>query len=306
MTVTTDAVGSLGGVDPIDAPTGAHPGFFRRFCRNRLAVAGLVFVALAGLVALLAPVLSPYDPNHQDFLVHFRGPGHGHWLGTDQYGRDVVSRLIHGTRVSFIAAGEAVTVGLVGGVPLGLIAGFAGRVVDAVVGRLMDALMAVPGLFLALTIVAVLGTGLSRAMLAVGILFIPRFFRVSRAAAQEVQAETFIEASYGIGCTTRRVLWRHVLPNIMSPLVVQVSILLGAAVAAEASLSFLGLGVRPPTASWGSMLSSGAQYVNRAQYLVYPPGICIALTVLAFALIGDGIRQALGTRSVSVDRGSQW
>jgi peptide/nickel transport system permease protein len=184
------------------------------------------------------------------------------------------------------------------GVPLGLLAGFKTGWLDATFSRLSDALMSVPALIFALTVIAVLGPGLVNAMIAVGIVTMPRFFRVARAATRDVSQETFIEASRIAGCSTTRLLWRHLLPNMMSPLVVQISVMAGAAVAAEASLSFLGLGVKAPTASWGAMLTTAQTNIYSSPYLVYPPGIMIALTVLAFTLVGDGLRQAIGTRGV--------
>ncbi|MBX3529050.1 MAG: ABC transporter permease [Rhizobiaceae bacterium] len=259
------------------------------------------YAALAVLVAfvvlaLLAPWVAPYDPNAQDLLSRLKPYSAEHWLGTDEYGRDQLSRLIFGARVSLLAAVEVVAVGLLLGVPSGVLAGFFPGLIDGALSRISDALMSVPSLVLALTIVAVLGQGLGSAMFAVGIVFTPRFFRVARASTYEVRQETFIEASFAIGCSWWRVAWRHVLPNAMSPLVVQIAVVLGAAITAEASLSFLGIGVQPPTASWGGMLSSAYQNLYEAAYLIWAPGIAIALTVLAFTALGDEARVALGTR----------
>ncbi len=251
-----------------------------------------VFVTLA----LLAPAIAPYDPNQQDLLARLRPWSAAHWLGTDEYGRDQLSRLIFGARVSLLAAVEVVAVGLVLGVPAGVLAGFFPGLIDGALSRISDALMSVPSLVLALTIVAVLGQGLASAMFAVGIVFSPRFFRVARASTLEVRQETFIEASFAIGCGWWRVAWRHVLPNAMSPLVVQIAVVLGAAITAEASLSFLGIGVQPPTASWGGMLASAYANLYQAAFLIWAPGLAIAATVLAFTIIGDQAREALGTR----------
>jgi peptide/nickel transport system permease protein len=210
----------------------------------------------------------------------------------------VLSRLIYGARVSLVAAAEAVGVAALIGIPLGMLAGYGSRRADAVLNWSNDALMSVPALILALTIVAVLGPGsLTNAMLAIGIVTAPRFFRVARAATQDVRHETYIEASRAIGCKRSRILGRHVFPNAVTPLVIQVTLALGAAVVAEASLSFLGFGVRPPTASWGSMLNDAYVNLSQAPYLVYIPGLTIAAVVLAFTLVGDGLRDALGTRT---------
>lgn len=252
----------------------------------------IAFVVLAAL----APWVAPYDPNAQDLLSRLQPYSAAHWLGTDEYGRDQLSRLIFGARVSLLAAVEVVVVGLLLGVPAGVLAGFFPGLIDGALSRVSDALMSVPSLVLALTIVAVLGQGLASAMFAVGIVFTPRFFRVARASTYEVRQETFIEASFAIGCSWWRVAWRHVLPNAMSPLVVQIAVVLGAAITAEASLSFLGIGVQPPTASWGGMLASAYNNLYDAAFLIWAPGIAIAVTVLAFTALGDEARVALGTR----------
>lgn len=282
-----------------DAVAPSRARLLRRFLANKLAVLGAFVLIVIITVALLAPLVAPHDPDAQDLLLRLQRPGtDGHPLGTDQFGRDVLSRLIYGARVSLLAAAEAVGVAALLGVPLGMLAGSASRRTDAALSWSNDALMSVPALILALTIVAVLGPGsLTNAMLAIGIVTAPRFFRVARAATQDVRNETYIEASRAIGCKRSRILSRHVFPNAVTPLVIQVTLTLGAAVVAEASLSFLGFGVRPPTASWGSMLNDAYVNLSQAPYLVYIPGIAIAVVVLAFTLVGDGLRDALGTRT---------
>ena len=279
------------------APSRAR--LLRRFLHNKLAVLGAVILIIVVAVAVLAPLIAPHDPDTQDLLLRLKPPGtDDHLLGTDQFGRDVLSRLIYGARVSLVAAALAVGVAALLGVPLGMLAGFGSRRADAVLSWSNDALMSVPALILALTIVAVLGPGsLTNAMLAVGIVTAPRFFRVARATTQDVRHETYIEASRAIGCTRSRILGRHVFPNAVTPLVIQVTLTLGAAIVAEASLSFLGFGVRAPTASWGSMLNDAYVNLSQAPYLVYIPGATIAIVVLAFTLVGDGLRDALGTRT---------
>ena len=263
-------------------------------------VAGIIalaaIVALV-LLALLAPYVAPFDPDRQSLLNQYRPPSWEKFLlGTDRYGRDELSRLIFGSRVSLIAAliGTAVAAGV--GVPLGMAAGFAGGAAGRVLSFLNDALMSVPALILGLTAIAIIGPGLVNAMLVVGVIFSPTFFRLARSATQDVRHETFIEASRATGCSTWRTLWRHVLPNCLTPLVIQAAVIAGACVTAEAGLSFLGLGVRPPTASWGSMMSNAAQDIQAAPLLVYFPGLAIALTVLAFSTLGDWLRARLGTQ----------
>lgn len=274
----------------------------RRFLANRLAVVGLVFIIALVVIAVLAPVIAPRDPNELNIQERFSADAG--LLGTDEFGRDQLSRLIFGARVSLLAALIAVGIGAGTGIPLGILAGYFGRFTDAALSRMSDALQSVPALILALTIVAVLGPGLVNAMIGVGVITMPRYFRVARAASLEVSRETFIEASRALGCSRLRIMLRHVFPNTLPPLLVQLSLTYGAAVTAEASLSFLGIGVQPPTASWGSMLASASKNYNRAEYLIYAPGITIALTVLAFMMVGEGLREAFGTRRVAGSEGA--
>lgn len=274
----------------------------RRFLRDVLAVAAVVYLVLLVLAATLAPLLAPADPLAQDLVARLSPPDRAHLLGTDELGRDQLSRLLFGARVSLLAGLLAVAVGAVVGVPLGALAGFVGGRVDAVLGRLMDVVMSVPGIVLALTVVAVLGRDITTAMIAVGVILVPQFHRVVRAATSDLRHETFIEASRTIGCSRIRIVGTHVLPNILPVLVVQLSIMLGVAVTAEASLSFLGLGVQPPDPSWGSMLNRAFANGVVSPYLVYAPGLAITVTVLALTLIGDGLRKAVGIRSRGGDR----
>jgi ABC-type dipeptide/oligopeptide/nickel transport system permease subunit len=266
----------------------------RRLRRNRSAVMAASFVGVLVVVALAAPLLAPEDPLAQDLRNVLESPSGEHLLGTDDVGRDVVSRMIFATRVSLLAALEAVAIGVVLGVPFGLMAGFRGGAVDTVIMRTTDAILSFPPLILAISIVGVLGPGLTNAMVAVGVVFAPRFARVVRASVLSTREETFIEASRSIGTSRRRIMQWHVLPNVVSPLIVQVSLAGGFAMLAEAGLSFLGLGVQAPDASWGSMLGRAFPYINSASWLSIVPGIAIAVTVLAFNIIGDGLRDAIG------------
>jgi peptide/nickel transport system permease protein len=290
------------------ADVAAQPGFgrgrvIRRLLRNPAAVFGLVIVTLVVCMAVFAPLLAPYDPNDQDLLLRLQGPSAEHWLGTDDFGRDQLSRLFYGGRVSLVAAVQAVAIGAGVGVTLGMIAGFRGGRFDTATSRVVDITMALPGFLVAVTVLGVLGPGLTNAMLAVGLLLVAGFFRVARAATQDVREETYVEASRALGCTTRRIVVHHVLPNALAPVVVQIAILLGVAITIEASLSFIGLGVQPPTATWGSMLSNANSYMSQAPHLVYVPGAMIAITVLACSLLGDGLAAALGTtRSAVADK----
>lgn len=255
-------------------------------------VAG-IFILLLVIMAVFAPILAPHDPYVQDLVNRLQPPSANHLLGTDDYGRDVLSRLIYGARISLTASLQAVSVALILGLPLGVIAGYRGGWVDSLITRVMDALMSAPSLVLAITIVAVLGSGITNAMLAIGLVMAPRFFRVARASTMDVRHETYIEAAIALGCRPGRTIVRHILPNVMPPVVLVISVSLGAAVAAEASLSFLGLGAKAPAASWGSMLSTAASNMQLAPYLVWPPGVMIFLTVLSFTYLGDGVRRSL-------------
>ncbi|MEU1981815.1 ABC transporter permease [Nocardia sp. NPDC019395] len=268
-------------------------GFVRR--RPATVVAGLCVILLI-CTAVFAAWLAPHDPYAQDLLHRLQPPDARHLLGTDDYGRDVLSRIIFGARISLIASLQAVALALILGLPLGIIAGYRGGWVNTLFTRMMDALMSAPSLVLAITIVAVLGSGITNAMVAVGLVMAPRFFRVARASTMDVRGETYIEATVALGATPARTIIRHILPNVMPPIILVISVSLGTAVAAEASLSFLGLGAEAPAASWGSMLSTAASNMQLAPHLVWPPGVMIFLTVLAFTYLGDGARRAL-TRS---------
>jgi peptide/nickel transport system permease protein len=269
------------------------PRWITRLRRGPLTTIAAAYLAVVVLAAIFASALATHDPNAQELMARFQPWSGDHWFGTDEYGRDVYSRLVYGTRVTLQAALVAVGVSVLIGVPTGLFAGFRGGVAEAALSRVFDGLMSIPGLILALTIVAVLGPGLTNAMAAVGLIFAPQFYRVARASTSEVMGETYIESSVSIGCRPTRVVLKHVLPNVVPAILVQVSVALGVAVSAEASLSFLGLGVEAPTASWGSMLSTSAQTMNLAPNLVWLPGILIFTVVLSFSLVGEGIQRSL-------------
>lgn len=289
------ATASLDAREAISAPEqSARARFLRRFRRQVPALIALGYLVLVVLSALCAPLLATHDPLQQNLSGVLQPPGGGHVLGTDDLGRDVFSRALYAGRISLVAAAQAVAVAVVLGVVPGLIAGYAGRRVDAVIMRVTDALMSFPPLILAIAFVGVLGPSLTNAMFVIGVIFAPRFVRLVRGTVLSIREETFIEASRSIGTPTARVIWRHVLPNALSPLIVQISLTAAMAMLAEASLSFLGLGVQPPDASWGSMIERGFRYTAAAPWLTIFPGLLIALTVLAFNLLGDGLRDSLG------------
>ena len=267
----------------------------RRFVTNRGGMIAVGFVVFLALVAIFASVIAPFDPAKQDLSNTFAGPfSGGHLLGTDEIGRDTLSRRIFATRVALLASGQAVIVAVGLGVVPGLVAGYFGRAIDTFIMRVADILQSFVPLVLAIAIVAVLGPGLTNAMFAVGLIFAPTFVRVTRAAVLEVREEQYIEASHAIGSSHPFIIFRRVLPNVLPPILVQVSLAGGFALLAEAGLSFLGLGIQPPDSSWGTMLGRGYINISRQPWLAVFPGMLIALTVLAFNVIGDALRDAIG------------
>lgn len=268
--------------------------FLIRFGKDRVGVVAVAFLALCAILAIVAPWVTPHDPNAQNLQAILQYPNSAHWLGTDDLGRDVLSRLIAGTRVSLVAALQATLIAVIFGVPLGLISGFFGGWVDRSIMFVNDAIMAMPGLLLAIAIVGMLGPGLTNAMIAIGIVFVPRILRIVRGSVMEIKEETYIEASRSIGTPTGRIIRQHVLRNVRSPLIVGISLLTGRAMLNEASLSFLGLGAQYPESSWGEMLGRAFPFVDRAPFLIVFPGIAIALVVLAFNMAGDSLRDSLG------------
>jgi peptide/nickel transport system permease protein len=268
----------------------------RTLLRRPASATAVGFIVVLVFFAIAGPLVYPHDPEAQDLGNRFAEISSTHLLGTDEFGRDVASRIIQASRIAVTAPLISVGVALLIGLPLGLWAGLRRGAVDAVVGRLADTILSLPALVAALAIIAVLGPGLVNAMISIGIIFAPGLFRVVRGATLSVAEETFVDSAVAIGSSTRRTLWVHILPNIAAPLLVQVTILMGVALLVEASLSFIGLGVQPPDASWGSMLK--AAYTNQfhSPFSVVPSGVAMVLTVLAFNTIGDSIRDAVGLR----------
>ncbi|MCU1504710.1 MAG: binding-protein-dependent transport system inner rane component [Ilumatobacteraceae bacterium] len=258
------------------------------------------FLGLVILLAIFAPLVSRYSPAEQSVANILKGPSAKHWLGTDDLGRDIWARLVYGARVSLEASGIAVGVALVIGVPIGLVAGYVGGWLDTILMRIVDTLLAFPAIVLAVGITAALGPGLVNAMVAVGVVFSPSIARISRAQVLSTKERLYVDAAVGFGSPSSRTIVRHIVPNAIQPVIVQATFLLGLALLAEASLSFLGLGVQPPTSSWGIMLRRASQFLTRAPNAIYAPGLAIGLTVLSFNVLGDSLRDALdpvaGTR----------
>lgn len=272
-------------------------GFARRLGKTRFALPALAIIAILILAALFAPVISPYDPAKQNFGDALDAPNAKHLFGADNLGRDIFTRVVYGARVSLQVGLIAVSISLVIGTTLGLIAGYSGGgLLDTLIMRFMDALLAFPTLVLALAITAALGPRLRNVMIAVGIVGIPAYARLVRGQVLSVAKREYIEAARVIGVPTARIIWRHILPNVTAPLIVQASLGIAFAILSEASLSFLGLGVQPPTPSWGGMLAFGKDWLDRAPWMAIAPGSAIFITVLAFNFLGDGIRDALDPR----------
>lgn len=276
--------------------------FARRLWKVRLAAVGLGIVLVLVICAVLAPVISPYEPNRQQLLKALEAPSTTHWLGTDENGRDVLSRILYGTRISLAAGIFSVSIALVLGVGSGLVSGYFGGRLDNLIMRFMDALLAFPTLVLALAITAALGPGLRNAMIAIGIVYTPLFARLTRGQVLSVREREFVEAARTLGAGHMRIMARHILPNVVAPLIVQVSLSIALAILAEATLSFLGLGVQPPEPSWGSMVSRGKDYLDMAPWLAFAPGGAILLAVIGFNFLGDAIRDALDPRLVRLTR----
>ena len=268
----------------------------RRLVRRRGAMAGLAVVVFFVALAIFAPWVSPHDPLATSWSAVRKAPSAAHWFGTDEIGRDVLARVIWGSRASLLAGLISVAISLAIGVPIGLLAGYVGGWIDMLVSRITEAMLAVPFLILAIALAAFLGPSLANAMIAIGIAATPVFVRLTRAQVLAVKVEDYVEAARAVGNSSLRIAMRHVFPNIVAPIIVQATLAIAAAVIAEASLSFLGLGQQPPAPSWGSMLNTAKNYVENAPWMAVWPGLSIFLLVLSFNLLGDGLRDALDPR----------
>jgi peptide/nickel transport system permease protein len=248
------------------------------------------------LLAVAAPIAAPYDPIATDWGAIRKAPGAVHWFGTDENGRDMLARVIFGARASLAAGVVSVSISIAVGLPLGLLAGFVGGWIDAVISRIADAMLACPFLILAIALAAFLGPSLTNAMIAIGISATPAFVRLTRGATLNAAVDDYVEAARAVGNPRWRIAVRHLLPNILPPIMVQATLAIAAAIIAEASLSFLGLGQQPPAPSWGSMLNTAQRFLGQAPWMALFPGAAIFLVVLAFNLLGDGLRDALDPR----------
>jgi len=283
--------------DVTDAPLGPVNTLwrdaFRRLLRHRLAMFGALVLLIVAVMGIFGPAITPYDPNGMDFADRFANPSLEHWMGTDDFGRDIFSRVVVGARVSLQVGFIAVSVATIVGTGLGLIAGYSTRLTDEVIMRAMDVLYAFPAILLAIAIMAALGKGIGNAMIAIGIVYIPIFARIARGAVLGIRNEEFIIAARAMGAGDIRILLTHVLPNVLSPIIVEITLSLAFAILAEAALSFFGLGTQPPDPSWGRMLSEGRAFFRQSGWMGVFPGLAIFFTVMGFNFLGDGLRDAL-------------
>jgi ABC-type dipeptide/oligopeptide/nickel transport system permease subunit len=267
-----------------------------KFTRNRSAMVGGGIVLLFALLALLAPLLATHDPFQTSFMTVRKAPSEVFWLGSDELGRDIYSRMLYGARASLMAGVISVVIALVTGVPFGLLAGYFGGWTDSVISRATEALLAIPFLIMAIALAAFLGPSLTNAMIAIGLSATPIFIRLTRGQVLSIKSEDYVQSAKALGSSHARIIVSHVLPNVMPPLIVQATITVASAIIAEASLSFLGLGMQPPNPSWGSMLNTAKNFMSQAPWMSIFPGTAIFLAVLGFNLLGDGLRDALDPR----------
>lgn len=276
--------------------TRAQRRVFRRFWRNRLAIVGAVIVAICTFTAIFAPWISPTDPLQQNLKAKRLAPNETHLLGTDQFGRDILSRIIYGSRYALLVSSLSILLSLAFGTLLGLIAGYVGRAADELIMRIMDMLLAFPYLLLAILIVSSLGPGIWNTILAIGIWGIPIFARQARGAVIAIRDKEFVQAAHAMGTSGLRIMFVHLFPNIIPPIVVYAALYMGYAILMESALTFLGLGIQPPTPSWAEMIASGRNYIVVAPHIATIPGLAIMFATLGFNLLGDGLRDALDPR----------
>ncbi|PLC50038.1 diguanylate cyclase [Pollutimonas subterranea] len=278
------------------APRGRRNRSWQKFKHNRSAMLGAAIVLFFVLAALFAPLIAGYDPSQVSFTAIRKSPSLAHWLGTDELGRDILSRLVFGARASLLAGMCSVLIALLVGIPFGLLAGYFGGIIDGCISRATEALLSIPFLILAIALAAFLGPSLVNAMIAIGVSAAPLFIRLARGQVLAIKNEDYVQSTRSLGASNTRIVLRHILPNIMPALIVQATIMIASAIIAEASLSFLGLGLQPPNPSWGSMLNTAKNFMTQAPWMSIFPGTAIFLVVFGFNLLGDGLRDALDPR----------
>ena len=297
--MTSVNVGEIVDLTGMPFPSGRRSGvagFLAAFRRQRLGMVGAALVSLSIIAAVAAPVMAPYDPDKIDPVHVIQSPGTDHWLGTDSLGRDVFSRIMYGARVSLYAGLLVVAVSMVIGTVIGLVAGYSGGIIDAVLMRTMDALLAFPGLLFALAVTAALGPSLTNALIAIAVLSFPGAARIARGETLSLRERDFVLAERVLGASPVRILFRHILPNALAPIIVLASLRVGGAILIETGLSFLRLGVQPPQSSWGSMVNEGTRFLERAPWISIASGGAIFVTVMGANLVGDAVRDTLDPR----------
>ncbi|ATP42500.1 diguanylate cyclase [Solibacillus sp. R5-41] len=267
--------------------------FIKRLLKNKAAVIGGLVILFIILVGIFGPSLLKTEPNAQNIINKLQPPSKEHWFGTDNFGRDIFARIIYGTQLTLKVGFLAVLIGGVTGIFLGIVSGYYGGLVDTLIMRIMDVLLAFPGILLALAIVSVLGGSLTNVIIAVGIFSVPAFARIVRGSTLQVKKLEYIDAVKALGASDGRIIFRHILPNILSPIIVQATMRIATAILTASGLAFLGLGAQPPEPEWGAMLSDGRAYMHNASHMVMFPGLMIVIVVLAFNIFGDGLRDAL-------------
>ena len=282
--------------EAVPAARKSMPDWWRRLKRSRTAVFGLVITTIFVVLAVLGPFIAPYSAYRQSLIEQLQTPSMQHWLGTDELGRDILSRLLVGAQLSLSVSLAATLIATIVGTMLGAIGAFYGKWLDHVIMRIMDVLLALPGILLALAIIAALGTGLINVVLAIGIQSIPAFARLAHGSTLTAKELDYVLAARAIGVQNRSIIFRHIMPNISAPIIVQFSLRIATAVLTAAGLSFLGLGAQPPAPEWGAMLTNARTYMVTAPHMILAPGLCILLTVLGLNLLGDGVRDVLDPR----------
>lgn len=271
--------------------------FMKKLAKNKAAIAGAIVVLTVFILAILAPWIAPYDPTHIEMSKKFQGPSAEHWLGTDDKGRDILSRLLYGSRISLTVGILSTLLGAVVGVVLGIVAGYYGKWIDSLIMRICDVLLAFPGILLALAIISILGPSTTNTIIAIAIFAVPTFARIVRGSTLSVKKLEYVDAIRAMGSRDSRIIFKHILPNITSPIIVQATLYIASAIITASALSFLGLGTQPPTPEWGTMLANGRSYIQQAPHLTLFPGLVILLVVVGFNLFGDGLRDALDPKT---------
>ncbi|UAL48368.1 ABC transporter permease [Sutcliffiella horikoshii] len=271
--------------------------FYKKLAKNKAAMAGAFIIIFVILMGIFAPLLATHDPNTTNVMNKLQGPSAENYLGTDDVGRDIFSRLLYGARVSLGIGFVSTILGAIVGVSLGIVSGYYGRWVDSLIMRICDVLLAFPGILLALAIVSVLGASTQNVIIAVAFYAVPSFARIVRGSTLSVRKLEYIDAIKAMGAKDFRIIFKHILPNIMSPIIVQATLYIASAIITASALSFLGMGTRPPTAEWGAMLSQGRSYIAQAPHITLFPGLVILLVVIGFNLMGDGLRDALDPKA---------